>query len=358
VVVGFTKPGAYIQEVSTFGGHSKLFIKRYGIDSSSGEFDFPAFLESFSDSYSSEWEKQSVFGRSDPMQFYGGTQRNISAEFSLVAGNVSQAQFNLEATSLMAQILYPRYYDGVISSTPLIGIKFENFICEDNDYLVGTIGNLTITPDFDNGVFGRQDYLDVNEETAISIALQEPFPDGNEIYPKIIRLSFDFTPLHRARLGWSKSSFSGDSFPYRNDLQGDITNSSGDAAFDAFDAAKEKLQDEFAEYQKMSEGFIKGKAAGGTPAELNSPNDNPNAVPAGGLTNNTAPGGPQALAGGQGQKLLLNGEEMVDNSEQKAEMKQILKDSGFPSGPPESTLSADLVSEMAFGGGLAPSDPK
>ncbi len=209
MAIGQLKPGAYVKETSRFGDHSKLFIKRYGIEPSVGEFNFYAFLESFSDSYASEWEKQSVFGRSDPMQFYGGTQRNISAEFSLVAGNVLQAQENLQASNLMAQILYPRYYEGVISSTPLIGIKFENFICEDNNYLVGTIGNLTITPDFDNGVFGRQDYLTVDEEAAISTAFGEDggLPDAMEIYPKIIRLSFDFTPLHRATLGWSKNSF-------------------------------------------------------------------------------------------------------------------------------------------------------
>ena len=299
MVAGFSKPGAYIREISTFGGHSKLFIKRYGIDPSAGEFNFPAFLESFSDSYASEWEKQSVFGRSDPMQFYGGTQRNISAEFSLVAGDVNQAQFNLDYANLMAKILYPRYYDGVITSTPLIGIKFENFICEDNDYLVGTIGNLTITPDFDNGVFGRQDYLDVNEEAAISIAGQDPFPDSNEVYPKIIRLSFDFTPIHRTTLGWSKNSFRGAQFPYKNDINSE--NASMWGADEAVDNAVTAIQDEFAEYQKMSEGYIKGKEAA-----LSNPNDNPNAVPAGGKVNNTAPGGPQALKNGSQAQVLID----------------------------------------------------
>ena len=355
--IGQGKPGAYVRELSQFGDHSKLFIKRYGIEPSVGEFEFHAFLESFSDSYASEWEKQSVFGRSDPMQFYGGTQRNISAQFNLVAANVLQAQQNLQACNLMAQVLYPRYSGGVISSTPLIGIKFENFICEDNDYLVGTIGNLTITPDFNNGVFGRQDYLTVNEEVAISIAGQPPFPDGNEIYPKIISLSFDFAPLHRATLGWSKDSFSGDSFPYRNDYQGDISAASVSQAIDAFNSAKEAIREEVEDAVaklKEAEEHLKAELEGGTPAS-----DLPPSAPAGSKVNNTAPGGPQDLAGGQGQTLLLNGEEMQDDSEQRAKMKQLLKDNGFTlEGPGGSTLSADLLSTMAFGGGLAPSDPK
>lgn len=355
--IGQLKPGAYVKETSRFGDHSRLFIKRYGIDASAGEFNFHAFLESFSDSYASEWEKQSVFGRSDPMQFYGGTQRNISAQFNLVAANVLEAQFNLEACNLMAQVLYPRYSGGVISSTPLIGIKFENFICEDNDYLVGTIGNLTITPDFNNGVFGRQDYLTVNEEAAISIAEQPPFADGNEIYPKIISLSFDFTPLHRATLGWSKNSFSGDSFPYRNDIQADIESAGVNQALDAFNSAKAAIREEFEDALakiKEVQDSLKAEGEGGTTAEGVAAG-----APAGSKVNNTAPGGPQDLAGGQGQTLLLNGEEMKDDSEQKAKMKQLLKDNGFPvEGPGGYTLGSDLLSEMAFGGGLAPSDPK
>ena len=286
-----SSPGSYVNETDTFGSHSKLYVRRFGISKSAGTFEFPVFLDNFSDSFSSEWEKQSVFGRSDPMQFYGGTQRTISAEFSLVAANVLQAQTNLENVNKMAKILYPRYDDGAIVSTPIIGIKYENFIREGSGYLMGTIGTLSVIPDFQNGVFGRQDYLRATDEAVLRQAGASPFPDSLEVYPKIIRLSFDFTPLHRGTLGWNASSFIGhDSrgFPYTNEGES-VQDFTGGQAFEAVLDAEETIKN----IQKEEvEARIKAVAE---------TNGNPNSVPSGGRTPVVPPGSPESLALNQAQ---------------------------------------------------------
>lgn len=282
------KAKPYIDEYSTFGDHSKLYIRRYGISEAAGKFEFPVFLESFSDSFSSEWEKQSVFGRSDPMQFYAGTQRTISVEFSLVAGDVLQAQVNLKNVNKMAKILYPRYQDGAIVSTPIIGIKYENFIREGSGYLMGTIGTLSVVPDFENGVFGRQDHLTSIEEAQIRQAGLPAFPDSLEVYPKIIRLSFDFSPIHRGTLGWNVSSFIGhDSkgFPYLNEGSKETNNLADSLQDDAEEIIKNIQKEE-------EEARIKAAAEA---------NGDPNSVPAGGQSAVVPPGSPESLVLNQAQ---------------------------------------------------------
>jgi hypothetical protein len=182
-------------------GHGTLFVKRYGIDNKDGTLQFPAFINSFQESFNSSWERETVFGRSDPMQFYGGTQRVINLSFKLVAASAEVARLQLAQLDIMMQFLYPKYANRAYSSAPLIGLIYENLIREGNDYLIGTIGSFSFTPDFEEGVFTPRDL----EGASIADI------DAMEVYPQVIEVSFDFYPIHRKTLGWS-SPFRGDDF--------------------------------------------------------------------------------------------------------------------------------------------------
>ena len=189
----------------TSGGHGILYFKRYGISMFDGETRFPAFITSYNEAYQSNWERQTVFGRSDPMQFYGGTQRNINVSFTLVAGSPEEGRQQLTSLDKLLTFLYPNYADGAYSSAPLIGVKYENLIRDGSDFLVGTMGNFNVTPNFEEGVFTPQNFGggDLATEAAL---------DALEVYPKIIELTFDFYPLHRETLGWQGSTFMSDDF--------------------------------------------------------------------------------------------------------------------------------------------------
>mgnify|MGYP003120959005 CR=1 FL=1 len=307
----------FAPNVSEETTHSTLFVKRYGVATGEGTFKLPVFLEDFSDSYNSQWEKQSVFGRSDPMQFYGGTQRSISATFALVAPSVSFAQANLSLVKRMTQALYPRYKEGAISSTPLIGLKFENFIREGNDYLVGTMGNFSVTPDFESGVFGKQDYFNATEEHVIVSAnennpkkqksITSLVPDGVEIYPKIIRISFDFTPIHRSTLGFTGADgvFSESSFPYLN------SNEKEAAAFQ-IDAAYAKLMSEIDKGREMINEVYKERKEDAIKPDTSNfiPNDELNKTPNAAKEAHTAPGSPAAHSLSAADKALVSS---IDN---------------------------------------------
>ena len=187
------------------GGHGILYFKRYGISAFEGEAQFAAFITSFNEAYQSNWERQTVFGRSDPMQFYGGTQRSMNVSFTLVAGSPEQARLQLTSLNQLLKFLYPSYADDAYSSAPLIGVKYENLIRDGNDFLVGTMGNFNVTPNFEEGVFSPQNFGggDLFTESVL---------DALEVYPKIIELTFDFYPLHRETLGWQGSTFMSDDF--------------------------------------------------------------------------------------------------------------------------------------------------
>lgn len=167
--------------------------------------NFFAFMESFSDSYSSNFQQDPAFGRTDPLPYYQNTQRSIAMNWTLVAHNMESAAKNLNDVKGLIQMLYPSYTahgnQNTFSGAPIIGLKYINLARgsgggESGEVLAGTISSFTHTPDLEFGVF---------EETG-------------GILPKVIRLTCTFSPIHSKTLGFdgAGNSLSGKNFPYRN----------------------------------------------------------------------------------------------------------------------------------------------
>jgi len=157
--------------------------------------NFYSFVESFSDSYASNFQQDPVFGRTDPLQHYQNTQRTIAMSFALVSYNIDTARKNLNDVKGAIQLLYPGYTkhagQKVYKSAPIIGMRYINLVQEKAvnsnllGYLPGTISSFTHTPDLEFGVYEA---------------------DG-AILPKVIRLSFTFNPLHQNVLGFQDGEF-------------------------------------------------------------------------------------------------------------------------------------------------------
>ena len=161
---------------------------------------FKAFVTSFSDKYSTNFNSEEVYGRMDPVQMYKNTQRSISIAFDVPSSSMAEAQHNLTKCAELAKIQYPVYrhqHDAMsIQSPPLFRLKFGNLI----QTSIGTGAGLP-------GVMNGFTY-DVDVEAGF-------YYEGDTYYPKLVKLSIEFTPLHDHALGFDENGkpFEG-AFPF------------------------------------------------------------------------------------------------------------------------------------------------
>ena len=152
---------------------------------------FPAFLTSFSDSMTSNWNEEQVYGRPDPIGTFQNTSRKISLGFDMPAATIAEARTNLESINSVKQFMYPAYSSvgGENTSTnalslaksPLIRLKFANLIDGvGKKGLLGWINSFSATPVIDMGMFNNNSLL----------------------FPKVYNVTLDFTPQHEFDLGY------------------------------------------------------------------------------------------------------------------------------------------------------------
>ena len=159
---------------------------------------FNAFITSFSDNMTSNWNEEQVYGRPDPIGTFQNTTRKISLAFDLPSANLLEAKENLTKINRVKQFMYPAYSSNTKNNTstnalslaksPLVRIKFANLIqnldpSENAKGLLGWIGSFSATPVIDMGMFNENKFL----------------------YPKVYNVSLDFTPQHEFDLGLNMS---------------------------------------------------------------------------------------------------------------------------------------------------------
>ena len=174
---------------------------------------FPAFLTSFTQNFTSTWNEEVVYGRMDPIATFQNTRRSISLAFDIPASSLKVAQENLVECDRLAQFLYPTYTEQnaigenktigkVISKPPLVSVKFAN--------LVSAGGVNTTSKEGSGGLLGYLSGLDWSPDLAMGM-----FADGaNNLFPKVISLSFTLNVLHQNVKGfvngkWASNSFFG-----------------------------------------------------------------------------------------------------------------------------------------------------
>jgi hypothetical protein len=169
-------------------------------------------LRVFSESYTSDWNEQSVFGRMDPILAYKGTRRDLSLELIIdgPTGEPNQAaadvikQTNLDQAEMMASFMYPVYKEdsdtGVryLKDPPLVRITYPGF-------LRGTTSSGQLCAIRSLSIDRGGSFHEVQSSTS-NIATLE----ANQII-----LKFDLTPLHEYDMGWSVASSSAGSKSYK-----------------------------------------------------------------------------------------------------------------------------------------------
>ena len=178
---------------------------------------FKAFLTSFSDSFSSTFESEEIYGRMDPVKTFKQTTREISVAFDLPAGSAEEAESNMKKLSSLARSLYPVYGGKGTQSMkapPLFKVKFMNLIQDTRtgQGLVVTLAGFDFSPSIENGFF-------------ISSS-------GDQMSPKLVSLDLKMEVIHTHKLGSKITGrFRGPAqFPFRVPKAVEGTTSNGSAS--------------------------------------------------------------------------------------------------------------------------------
>ena len=179
-------------------------IKFYNARTTEEPILFKAFLTSFSDKYTSNWNETTVYARMDPIYTYQNTTRAISFGIDVPAYGIVEAQRNLIKFSRLVRLVYPTYSSPEkghgITNSPLVGIKFGNLISDASGTskrgLFGYLGGVEVTPDIEAGFFMSSD----ND-------------DKFGMFPKLLKASFEFKPLHNHLVGDAPGNSSFANFP-------------------------------------------------------------------------------------------------------------------------------------------------
>lgn len=194
---------------------------------------FKPYVTKFSDNYKSDWQQNFVMGRMDQIPTFKRTTRTISLGFDVPSESINKAIQRLERARKLSSFLYPvyktqqtvqenaktdieqtgispnvkpavsEYYAAltnattleqqlslrqdvaIMSSSPLLGIRFANLIHSSESQqvpLYGYIDGFNFQPDQDMGFF-------VSEKT-------------EELIPKSFSIDFNFNVIHHQPLGW------------------------------------------------------------------------------------------------------------------------------------------------------------
>ena len=204
---------------------------------------FEGWVTEFSDSYSTTWNSEMVYGRMDPLATFQGTRRSISLGFDVVSDSIEHAAGNLQNIAKLIKFLYPVYdknprsQQNVLKAGPLLGMRWTNLISNagmGDAELIGYIdGNLQYAPAMGEGGFFAPAVIRPEVEAAemalsstqrVTVPEQPAIKGIRNYIPKKISLGFTFNVLHTHLVGWAPNDASNTSFTFggNKDVQNDF----------------------------------------------------------------------------------------------------------------------------------------
>ena len=149
-------------------------------DGSAVYMHFRAFLDSFSDSYTSEWNPVSYVGRGDKLYNYGGFGRTINLGFTTMAQSKAELIPMYKKLNYLASTLAPDYTAAGFMRGNLVRLTVGGYLYEQPGFITG----LT---------------YDVPQESSWEIGLTATGGADQSVkeLPHMIKVSgFSFTPIH------------------------------------------------------------------------------------------------------------------------------------------------------------------
>ena len=204
----------------------------------------PAWLTSYNENFTSTWNSQQVFGRSDPIGAWNGTSRRISIGLGIPSFTPEEAYANMHQFEHLIAFLYPSYQSEgsvkTMNAYPLLKIKFANLIKNANieqnavsvlkGGLSGWIENVDYTPNLEAGFHhmrpGMSDSVVKAYNKIRDNGTRKTTNRSHTFIPKVFELNFSFVVVHEHSLGWSGTRWLGGvghGFPYGYESQGGKT---------------------------------------------------------------------------------------------------------------------------------------
>jgi len=159
---------------------------------------FPAILQSFSDSHAPRYSEEYGYNRMDPTIRHHGTNRSVSFTFSVFNGSIEEARHNAQNINLLISMLYPLLDNkNRITGKPFIRVKGMNFLnnsLNDNKGLLCVIQNIDYNLDLEQGIissdkqeiYPKKIDIAISCETIIEVGqkLSTPLPNS---FPKYLK---------------------------------------------------------------------------------------------------------------------------------------------------------------------------
>jgi hypothetical protein len=138
---------------------------------------FRAYITSFDDSTTANWDANKYIGRGEEFYIYNGFSRKINIGFKVAALSAGEMKPMYQKLNYLMSNLMPDY-NGVLMRGPMTKMTVGNWI----DSQPGVINSLTYT---------------VSNDSPWEIALNEPTAGGSRemVLPHIIDVSLSFTPI-------------------------------------------------------------------------------------------------------------------------------------------------------------------
>jgi hypothetical protein len=94
---------------------------------------FSSIITEFTDSWTPRWSANNVYGRMDPVSFYGGTGRELTLGFRVISDDEEEAQENMRKIQKLVQYQYPVYKSRpgglkLLMAPPYFQISFMNIV--------------------------------------------------------------------------------------------------------------------------------------------------------------------------------------------------------------------------------------
>lgn len=174
-----------IQDKSLVNDLIKFNISIYNPDTKQNFYmHFRAFIDSFGDSYSAEWNKIEYMGRGEKFYKYGGFSRDINLSFTAAAQSKEELVTMYRKLNFLASSLAPYY--------------------SPQGYMGGNIANLTVGDYLNNqsGIINSLQF-EIPEDSPWNVVIEDPNNPAFDIspleLPLIIKVQMKFTPIQNFR---------------------------------------------------------------------------------------------------------------------------------------------------------------
>ena len=171
---------------------------------------FPTIITQFEDKWTPRWQEDYVYGRQDPISFFGGTSRELTLGFRVIADDPAEAAANMADIQKLIQYQYPSfkvrrtasrrgaYGINTLKAPPYFALKVMDTIGQGTSHIRGYItSGITVNPGF-QAKDKAQYYSNDNKKLLFSD----------------IAVVIKMTVLHHTKVGFYSNNFSIGDYPY------------------------------------------------------------------------------------------------------------------------------------------------